>query len=144
MKLIQLTPYDLERVWDLFRFGLIQSVPGITNANAESMQAILVSLLNQKAQGWVLVDDEGITSIVITYIEHDKITGDKYLLCYAMYNFRPVGREGWDMLSVGLNKFARGNGCGRIVFYTNVPDLQKGAEIFGFKATSTVLERGVS
>ena len=143
MKLTQITPYDLLKVWDLFRFGLIQSVPGLTNASAESMQAILVALLNQKAQGWVLQDGDEIASMVVTYVEHDKITGDKFLLCYAMYNFHPVGREGWNLLSIGLDKFARGNGCGRLVFYTHVPELKQGAEIFGFKATSTILEREV-
>ena len=143
MRLVQITPHDLLKVWDLFRYGLLQSVPGLNNNTAESMQAILVSLLNQKAQGWVLVEEEDITTILVTYIEHDKITGNKYLLCYAMFNFKPVGREGWNLLSAGIDKFARGNSCGKVVFYTNVPDLKEGAEMFGFKATSTVLEREV-
>ena len=143
MKLIQITPYDVVKVWDLFRYGLMQSVPGLNNTSAESMQAILVNLINQKAQGWVLIDDEEITTIVVTYIEHDKMTGNKYLFGYAMFNYRPVGREGWELLSTALDKFARGNGCGSIVFYTNVPDLKQGAEMFGFKATNTILEREV-
>lgn len=143
MRLIQITPYDLVKVWDVFRYGLFQSVPGLGNKTHESMQAILVNLLNQKAQGWVLLDDEGIATIVVTYIEHDKMTGYKYLFGYAMFNYRPVGREGWNLLSTGLDKFARGNGCNSIIFMTAEDDLKKGAEIFGFKATSTFLEREV-
>ena len=143
MRLIQLTPNDLHKVWDLFRYGLLQSIPGLLNKTPESMQAILVNLLNQKAQAWVLTGEDGIATVLVTYIEHDKVTGYKYLFAYAMYNFHPVGREGWNLLSTGLDKFARGNGCKSIMFYTNVDDLRKGAELFDFKATSTILEREV-
>jgi hypothetical protein len=63
--------------------------------------------------------------MLITTISQDKVSGTKSLLIYCLYAFGKTYKETWVEGFETIKRFAKGEGCHRIVGYTAEPKIRE-------------------
>jgi hypothetical protein len=114
----------------------------MTEATPENVQNIMLSLMAESMQCWLLFDEE-IHGYVVTTIAADTITREKTLNIYTLFLYKSLGNTRvWKDCVYELNKFAKANGCKAITAYTVNEKVASIANKVGFK-TDVFLTREV-
>jgi hypothetical protein len=120
--LVKLTTNQINDNWDAIKFAIMSALPPTADYSDIGALEIQKKLLDGRMQMWSYINDNNeLTAMVSTILLADSGTGDKHLLIYSLYVFgylpEDAWKEGWETLAI----WARGQGCGRLVAYTNIP-----------------------
>ena len=133
MKTFQLSIEDIPRFWENIKFACTEadevpkeSLPGYLNE-------LLYSLLSDKAQCFVRVDDDKtLIALILVRIKMDAATGKKYLFNQCFYSWKKLTLEEWiPEMTLGFN-FAKKEGCESIVIQTRNQKIIDLITSFGF------------
>lgn len=126
--LVKLLSRQIPDYEDVINDGLEKTLPGFqVGAKADLYRDLLVDT----AQCWLLHRDGGYKGVFITRIEEHNELGGKILTLISGY--APDGMGGSGAVLEGfetMKKFALANGCDRIAFYTDNPEVEKYLTMF--------------
>jgi hypothetical protein len=117
---IKLLPSQIPQLWDAIKYAAVH-----VNAIPEKdiplyLNRLLASLLNDKAQCFVRMSNEReLQAIAVTRFIKDEVTGDKSLFWECIYSFQLVQNGQWQTDWELISKFAKDNGCKKVIIYTN-------------------------
>jgi hypothetical protein len=126
--LVKLLPRQIPEWQDIILDSMKHTLPA---SQAHASTEIIKDLLLDIAQGWVLYREGEYKAISITRIEETNELGGKMLTLLSVY--APKGLSGSGALLEGfetMKKFALANGCDRIAFYTDNPEVEKYLGLF--------------
>lgn len=122
-------PRMIKTVWPVIEPKLEQSIPPMNSGTVDAYAHILASLLDERAQLWVVYDDTErgpkVHAFVITIIRNDPLTRDKFLHLYAIYAFHTLQPVDWDRLQEVIEAYARGNDCIELTTFTSHPVVKR-------------------
>ena len=127
--LVMLLPGQIAEKWDILRYGVEEAVPPTISSSPRVMNNILMSLLDGSAQCWVeyKVEEEKIVvyGFVITTIMEDFLSGVRNLLIYSLFGARPIEDDIWIRGLETMRKYARANGCEKVMAYSNIDRIEE-------------------
>jgi len=143
--LVRLLPEQASAIWHIISPIIKDSLAPTSTGSDAVMKDILDALIKNRMQCWLVkevvrVGDIRIYSIITTTISRDLITGEKSLLVYSMHGVRPMSKELWLELIVGLRKFARSVGCIKVVAYSSNNRVIEMAKNVGADASTIFLQ----
>lgn len=98
------------------------------------LNELLRALLNDKAQCWVRLDENRVLmAMMITRINIDKVTGEKYLHLQGLYSFQVVSDDIWKKDIVFIRKFAEKESCSYISFNSRHKKVWELGKTLGFQ-----------
>lgn len=135
--LIKLLPDQIAKHWDTIRFGLIHSLPPMTEPTPEVLQNILRNLLIEKMQCWISFDqaEKDIYGVILTYVSVDPQSEYRTLIIYSLYVFSTAKRDIWEEGLRGIEEFAKASNCGKLAAYTAVPEIISIGEKLNFQTS---------
>lgn len=137
-----LLPDQVAKLWDYIKFAIEESAPPTVNNIDKLVQSALSSLLNGKAQCWLVYDGDSkvrrFEAVVITQIVHDSISGQKSLLIYCLYGYDTISEKSWKEGLTALIKWGSARGCDAIIGYTNNPVIIKKVKQIGGEVSTMV------
>lgn len=139
--LIQLLPDQVSRYWEQIRYSIGMALPPTIPLNID-MNRVLESLLSGDLVAWVSVDDrtKNIVAIVTTTITIDIPSNSKNLLIYSIFGMTDrVGKANWLEGFDALKKYAKKQGCNKIVGFTCEDTIKKLALWYGGRADFTLI-----
>ena len=142
MHLVRLLDQQIADAWPVIKYAVEQSVPPIAGESPEKMNNVLESLLLGKLQCWVTADSPEIKqfrTVLTTRINTDDTTGTKTLLIFSMFSFVPQSSEDIDQVHKTLVAFAKGNGCNRMLAYTQDENVLSIGRKYGMTTEWTML-----
>ena len=136
--IIQLSPEDIAKHWELIKYGTLQVATGF-NPAAYSTN-LLKNLLLGKCQCWFSMDQgRKIKMLVITRINNDE--GDtKHLFIGPVYGFSRSYDNEWKEALNSLVKFSEGMGLNSLIVATMNPRVVQLCNLLNFKKTYDVYE----
>lgn len=120
--LVQLSLEQVAKFWDVVKYSIEESLPPIAGESPGRMNDILASLLSGAMQCWVSYDKENTNrfeGVVVTEIIGDQRDRSRALLVYSLYGYSEVSDGSWAEGYNALSKWARSEGCGRMIGYTS-------------------------
>ena len=138
--IIRLLPTQIPAFWEPLKLGATQSGEIEVNARPYYFNKLLHSLLNNKSQCFVWLDDKRtLIRIMVTKIIIDKINGDKNLHIETLYSWAMrIDNKEWRSDFLLFKEFADHEGCKYISFETPNPRLFQIGEQVGFKEKSRI------
>lgn len=123
--LIKMLPDQVAKYWDIFSFGVQQSLPPITIESPRRMNRILESLMLERMDLWLITYERKALGIIVTSLAYDSNSGVKDLVIYCFYSFRdlPISLIKKDLKA--LKVYAKSKGCKRLTAYSNVDSVVK-------------------
>lgn len=124
--LIKLMPEQVTEYWDTIYPYIDKSLPPITHKDDYRGNDILEDILINNMQCWIISNGdsfENIDGVLTTSITRENIAKLRYLLIYTIFAVDVLNRRVWIDIYRTLRKYAKGVGCSRLSFYTNVPGL---------------------
>lgn len=109
-------------------------MPPTIGETPNKLTNILKSLQDGRMSCWTSVNSEGkVQGIVLTSFTYDDCSETKNLLvyCIASFNIGKVDDKAWFKGTKTLIEYAAGNGCHRIVGYTNSNQILRVVETLG-------------
>lgn len=120
--------------WENIKFAAVRADEVKGEDQQQYLIELLHSLLNEKAQCWVRVDNQkNLIALLITRILLDKITAEKYILFQCLYSFEIVASEVWDVEFEFVKQFALNEQCSYVLFSSSNEKIWGIAERVGFK-----------
>ncbi len=132
--LIKLYPEDITKRWEIIGHAIESALPPDVINDPESMNNILLALMEEKLLCWVYYDEEKIKGIITTQILEDIASKQKRLLIYTAYAFDNLEPSDWIYGLEALRKYARDKECLSIIAYTKIKYMAKLAKDIGGKA----------
>ena len=129
--LVKMLPHQIADNWEILSYGIQQSLPPITYQSPKRMARILESLLGEKMNLWLGIQDEKIHGIIVTSLVYESNSDVKDLLIYCIYGFKDLPTK---LITEGmetLKKFASSKGCKRLTAYSNVESVINMMKRFG-------------
>ena len=134
---IKLLPVQIPAFWEAIKFTSTQADEVEKKNRPVYLNRLLHSLLNDKSQCFVRLDNERrLHSVMITNIEVDKISGEETLNLLAYYSWIKINNETWSDDFVFAKNFAVHNQCEQICFSSHNPRICEMSKRFGFKEKS--------
>lgn len=131
--LIRLTGEQASNYWDFIKEGLEAALPPVVGMQSDRMSNILGAVLSGSLTIWVSTNkekDNTIDGFCATSINTDAISGTKSLLIYAVYGINSVDQS-WKNGMKTVREYAQGQGCHRILAYSDVPSILAMVERLG-------------
>ena len=123
----RLLPDQVSEHWDVIKYAVEKSLPPLVTRHSDSMNRILSSLLSGKTGCWASYErkEEGsnLNGIILTKIIFDDASYTKNLLLYSVYAYTKVKEVFWMEGFAFMSKYAKSQGCDRLIAYTDVPYL---------------------
>ncbi len=141
--LIRLASDQVARYWDFIKDGLEEALPPVVGMQPERMSNILTAIMVDEITVWLSVEEtetaNEITGFIATSLNTDKPSGTKSLLLYAVYGVMTCTDKSWSEGLKAMKKYAKTEGCHRIVAYSDVPSIIKYVERIGGEAKYRLL-----
>jgi hypothetical protein len=143
MNIIRLRIGQVSKLWDSIRLGIIEAIYPAANPDSEVLQEVLCRLQKDEMQCWCIYDEEEkVHGYVVTSIETSMCK--KVLLVYSLYLFNNLSsKEDYIDICDNIEKFAKGNGCHRVIAYSMNPTAISMAEKMGYSSDQRVLIKEV-
>lgn len=139
--LVQLTPDQVTKKWDWIFPAIEAAFPSISRPDEEE---VLKSILRGDMQCWVSTRRrEGgnvIYAILTTTVVEETNSKTRNLWIYSIYGLRRIPEDEWVNGLEALKKFAKKNGCFKILAYTDVDEVMNLVEKLGGSARRRLLE----
>uniref|UniRef100_A0A6M3JCZ0 N-acetyltransferase domain-containing protein n=1 Tax=viral metagenome TaxID=1070528 RepID=A0A6M3JCZ0_9ZZZZ len=98
------------------------------------LNELLHALLSDKAQCFVALDEGRVlVGLLITRVQVDKITAEKYLLLQAAYIWQKQEMSEWTAMYNAFKTFAEKEQCKYIAYSSKNPKMWGRSEALGFK-----------
>ena len=120
--LVQLSLDQVAKLWDVIRYSVEESLPPTVGESPDRMNNILANLLSSAMQCWISYNRSNsnkFEGVVVTEIILDRVDRSKALLIYSLYGYEIASRGSWLEGYTALSKWARSEGCSKIIGYTN-------------------------
>jgi len=144
--LTQLLPEQIEELWDIIAYGARLNIPRGSGNEDAILNNIHASLSDGLLQCWVIRDEEKgtVLGMVLTFIRTDGYITRHELVIAGVCSFRQVIRdELWLDSYETLKRWARAQGCWRLVGYSNVPRIVTIAKQLGANTDYTFIQMEV-
>ena len=129
--LVMLLPEQVSSNWDEIKGLIVEATPGPKSGSVERMNNILEDLLINKKKMWISYNAKEIfDGLVGTEVYLDRINGLRTMEIFAIWakgTEEGSWTKGWETLA----KYAKHNGCRRIVAYTKEQSLIDRVEDLG-------------
>lgn len=131
---VRVLPHRIPIIWEAIKFAAVEA-DGIREKDIPVyLTNLLHSLLSDRAQCFVNIDDEGkLESLAITRILVDEVTGEKSLAVNALYGFIKVSMDKWQAGIDLIRDYAKKNGCKKVLACSNNAKVFEIVENIGFK-----------
>src|SRR4030042_3600426 len=117
---IKVPPSQIPMLWEQIKFAAVSADRVNESDIPNYLNALLESLLSDKAQCFVRVDEQRmLLAVVVTRILQDGMTGDKSLLIQCVYSFKPVNEDEWLVNMNIVEDYAIKLRCKKIIAYSN-------------------------
>jgi len=139
--LVKLLSDQIANYWNVIRYAIEQALPPIANEEYNKMNRILESLLNGSMDCWVSVDEENkkIEGVMVTTFSEDYCSGVRNLLVYSVFGYNEISNKSWSEGFETISKWAKHNGCYRIIAYTDVERIKEVVKSLGGEARYTLI-----
>ncbi len=135
MALVKLLPDQITRNWDTIGYAIEISLPPTAVKSDETMNNILMALLDGRIDCWISLNEDGrIGGVISTVVMYDDIVGVKNLLIYSLFAFEWADENAWLDGLEALKKYAIGKGCSRITGYTEFDSIIERVKSMGGEA----------
>lgn len=128
--LIKLEPEQVSDIWETIKFAIENALPPMVMSNPESMNNILLALMDKRLICWSYQDDI-VEAVLTTQIVEDFASGQRNLLIYSAYTFKNLEDSDRKIIFEILKKYARKYKCGNITAYTTLLPMIRLAKRFG-------------
>lgn len=138
--LIRLQEGQIAEYWPEIKVAINMALPPILKGEGDRTNKILESMLVGNAQCWVSVnrDSKKMDGVITTAVVEDMLSGAKSLMLYTIYvdgvSMASSWKEGFETLS----KFAKSQGCNRLVGFTKERRILERAKLFGIDTSFTL------
>ena len=138
---IKLLPAQVPVYWELIKY-IVVKVDEVDDKDLQPyLNELLHSLLNNKAQCFLELDDgRNVVGVCITRFMADKITGEKYLLIQNAYSFQTADNETRKQSFDFLKEFAKKEQCSYMSFKSGNKRMWELGRLAGFKEKTRVFE----
>ena len=120
--------------WNAIKFGASQADEVDEKDLPAYLNEMLHALMGDKAQCFVSLDENRIlVGLLVTRVQVDKITSEKYLLLQAAYIWEKQEMSEWTAMYDTFKAFAEKEGCRYISFSSRNPKMWSRPEALGFK-----------
>ena len=122
--LVKLLPEQIASNWDFLKTCVPANLPLEHGSKINLLNNILNLLLIGEMQCWVDVlaheDKTEIRAVVITQLLGDNVSAQKNMLIYSLYGLNNAyDITSWKRGMLTLLQFARGQGCGQVLAYSD-------------------------
>lgn len=125
--LVQLTGSQVANYWDVIEESLVNSMPAGEELDMSMLNRLLAMGMEGGLQVWVSCESSDaafvgdVHAILTTTIGEDKFTKLKMLEIYSLYAYKGMTLQEWHDGMETLGKYARYNGCAKVLARSNVP-----------------------
>jgi len=136
----RLAPDIVNRFWGVIKFAIAKSVPPLANgADEAGMTSILMKILNDEMQAWLVQDDRNEpVAIMLTMITREIGINRADLLIYSIYGMKPLNMKMLNDIIKQLEMFGKATGCSNIIYQSDRENVIEITKRLGF-STDTVL-----
>jgi hypothetical protein len=132
--IIKLLPTQIPEFWELIKYAIAKVYELEDKDYQSNFNSILFKLLNDKAQCWIRVTEgRKLIALMITEIQVDRISGDKYLVPDVLYSWRVSDDNQWIGDFEFIKEFAVKEGCKRIIVESKNPRMWQIFNLLDFK-----------
>ena len=121
--LVKLLARQIPEYQDVINEGMKATLPPF---QVGMISEVYKQLLDETAQCWISTREGKFEAVYVTRVEYDPAIGGK--LFTVLSGYAPSGLTGSGSVLEGyetMKKFALSQGCDRIAFYTNNPEVEK-------------------
>jgi hypothetical protein len=131
--LTKLLPDQISSFWPVIKYAIEESLPPMVGDSPDKMNRILSSCLSGGLEVWASYQhlDNKFEAIVVTQFLYDDASNMKNLLLYCVYGYVKISETSWVEAWEAMNKYAKANGCKKIVCYSANPFIVEQAKAFG-------------
>jgi len=141
--LIRLTSDQATRYWSDIKAHLIYTLSPQMEVSEESLNNVLESVLKGTSQVWVLMGEgekaKEVYAMAVTTLTIEETTRTKNLLIYSLSGYRFVPEPLWRSAINTITAYAKGNGCYKVVAYTQVKRILTIAKDLGADTSVTLV-----
>lgn len=131
--IVRILPVQIPVFWESIKFCTTQADEIDQKYQQEYLNALLHTLLSDKSQCFVRMDDSRILkALTITKMEIDKFLGGKSLTIQILYSLERVSDELWMEDYDFIRNFAESQQCNSITFDTRHEQVMKLGKLLGF------------
>lgn len=140
--LVKLLPDQVASYWEVIWPAIEGALPPTASEDGgERKNWILSRLLSDRMQCWALIErskdgDQIIYGIGTTTITEEMCSGARDVLLYSVYAFPGLRKDHLIDAFSAISKWAKSQGCKRLVGYSSNPEWMKTAEKFGTTFTT--------
>jgi len=137
--LIRLSQEQIGENWDIIRAAIRSSAMPSADTNRDKMNNILKSLLIGRAVCWLDGNKDQPTTLVITSITIEEISGTKNLLIYCAHGFRQATSEDYVKMISTIGRYAKSVKCDNVIAYIWNPRILELLRKYGAEANYTLV-----
>lgn len=138
---IKVLPEQIPLVWDTIKLAAARSQEVDEPALPHLYQQLLVELLNDTMQCFVIMDSEKvILQVILTQIQIQRLTGSRDLLVVGLYSFRKIEETSAIEMWNKIVAVARNQKCDRVTCQSHNARLWTLYDTLGLKETSRQYE----
>lgn len=143
MNIMKLSSKDIIAHWKRIRFSIIAAIYPTASPDEDVIQQMQCRLLTGSMQCWCIYNEgKRIYGYVITSIESNML--DKYLfICSEYLESGLPTKDDFHSVSESLLRFAKANGCKRVVAYSKNPNAISIAKKLGYTAEFMILTKEI-
>lgn len=139
--IVKILPVQIPVFWDSIKFCAVTADEVDEKYRQKYLNKLLHSLLSDKSQCFVRLDDERILiALMITKIDVHKMTDKKSLHIQVLYSLKRVNGLEWQEDYIFLTDFARKQECKSITFDTRHEQVMDLGRSVGFREVQRAFE----
>ena len=130
--------------WETIKFA-VKTVDNVKeDSQQEYLNLLLQSLLSDKAQCFIIMNDERVLqALCITKILHDKALVKNYMYIHCLYAFHAVEENLWQKGLDAIHTFAKNNDCAYISLSSMNKRIWDIVSTYGFEESERVFKLGI-
>jgi hypothetical protein len=137
--LLRLIPTEITKYWQIIEAATKESMTKELIDTQEKSNNILRALLIGKLTCWFWKEETKIKGVMITSLQKDDILLRNNLLIYSVYTKISQAKD-WIEGFEAILKYARGNSCCKVIFYTKNEKFIRIAKHLGMTETYKMCE----
>lgn len=132
--IVRLLPTQIPAFWGAIKYAIVQTDEIEEKDQQRCLNKLLHSLLNDKSQCFVRLDDERkLLTVVVTKIVIDRITSEKSLQIQSLYSWAVINNKEWQNDFLLVKEFAKHEECQHITFDSPNPRIWQVGKQLGFR-----------
>ena len=138
MALMRMSDEEVGQNWHIVRRAIKNSALPTADTGEGKMKNILNSLLRGFSICWYDGRVDAPTTVIITSISEEEISGTKNLLIYCAHAFMRLDSDNYVSMVRTIGQYARGLSCDNVIAYVHNKKLVKLLEKYGAETNYTL------